>query len=66
MFVDKFYETDFKKLSKVGSMGAKIFDYTEILKSDSLPEDNQIAKKLKNKTWEKLFSIYSCRCFFYA
>lgn len=52
MFVDKFSETDFRKLSKVGSMGAKIFDYTEILKSDSLPEDNQIAKKLKNKTWE--------------
>lgn len=52
MFVDKFYETDFRKLSKVSSMGAKIYHYTEILKSDSLPEDNQIAKKLKNKTWE--------------
>ena len=51
-FVDKFYETDFRKVSKGGSMGAKIFDLTEILKSDSLPEVDQIAKILKNKTWE--------------
>ena len=51
-FVDKFYETDFRKLSKGGSMGAKIFDLTEILKSDSLPEVDQIAEILKEKTWE--------------
>ena len=51
-FVDKFYETDFRKVSKGGSMGAKIFDLTEILKSDSLPEVDQIAEILKEKTWE--------------
>ncbi|ERT59324.1 hypothetical protein J2S72_000778 [Peptoniphilus koenoeneniae] len=51
-FVDKFYETDFRKVSKGGSMGAKIFDLTEILKSDNLPEVDQIAEILKDKTWE--------------
>ena len=51
-FVDKFYETDFRKVSKGGSMGAKIFDLTEILKNDSLPEVDQIAEILKEKTWE--------------
>ena len=51
-FVDKFYETDFRKVSKGGAMGAKIFDLTEILKSDSLPEVDQIAEILKDKTWE--------------
>lgn len=51
-FVDKFYETDFRKVSKGGSMGAKIFDLTEILKSDTLPEVGQIAEILKDKTWE--------------
>lgn len=51
-FVDKFYETDFRKVSKGGSMGAKIFDLTEILKSDNLPEVDQIAEILKEKTWE--------------
>ena len=51
-FVDKFYETDFRKVSKGGSMGSKIFDLTEILKSDNLPEVDQIAEILKDKTWE--------------
>lgn len=51
-FVDKFYETDFRKVSKGGSMGAKIFDLTEILKSDNLPEVDQIAEILKDKKWE--------------
>lgn len=51
-FVDKFYETDFRKMSKGGSMGAKIFDLTEILNTDKLPEVDQIAEILKDKTWE--------------
>lgn len=51
-FVDKFYETDFKKVSKGASMGARIFDLTEILNTDKLPEVEQIAEILKEKTWE--------------
>lgn len=51
-FVDKFYETDLKKVSKGASMGARIFDLTEILNTDKLPEVEQIAEILKEKTWE--------------
>ena len=51
-FVDKFYETDFRKVSKRAPMGVKIFDLTEILNTDKLPEVDQMAKILKEKTWE--------------
>lgn len=51
-FVNKFYETDFRKVSKGGSMGARIFDLTKILNTDKLPEVDQIAEILKEKTWE--------------
>ena len=49
-FVDKFYETDFRKVSKRAQMGVKIFDLTEILNTDKLPEVDQMAKILKEKT----------------
>lgn len=51
-FVDKFYETDFKKISKGGCMGTRIFDLTEILETEDLPDVSEIAKILKNKTWQ--------------
>ena len=51
-FVDKFYETDFKKVSTGAPMGARIFDLTGILNTDKLPEVDQIAEILKEKTWE--------------
>lgn len=52
-FVDKFYETNFKKVTKRAPMGSRIFDLTEILGTDILPkETNEIAELLANKTWE--------------
>lgn len=33
-------------------MGARIFDLTKILNTDKLPEVDQIAEILKEKTWE--------------
>ena len=50
-FVEKFYETDFRKISKGGSMGARIFDLTEILKTNELPDVKTIAELLRNETW---------------
>lgn len=50
-FVDKFYETDFKKVSKGGAMGTRIFDLTEILQTEEIPETEEIAELLKSKTW---------------
>ena len=33
-------------------MGTRIFDLTQILETDSLPETENIAELLKEKTWE--------------
>lgn len=54
-FVDKFYETDFQKLSSGGCMGSRIFDLEEILDLDHnkpVPNTFSIAKELKKHTWQ--------------
>lgn len=50
-FVDKFYETDFKKVSSGAPMGSKLFDLTNVLGLDKLPSTQEIANLLKSKTW---------------
>ena len=50
-FVEQFYKTDFKKITSGGSMGTRIFDLTSILGTDDLPDIEQIAEQLKNKSW---------------
>ena len=50
-FVDKFYETDFKKITPRAPMGTRIFDLTQILETEQLPSTSEIAELLKNKTW---------------
>ena len=52
--VDKFYETDFKKISKYPPRGKRIFDISKILgiKDKELPEVDVIAEHLKEETWE--------------
>lgn len=50
-FVEKFYETDFKKVTPRAPMGTRIFDLSEILETDQLPETSDIADLLKSKTW---------------
>jgi hypothetical protein len=50
-FVDKFYETDFKKSTPYAPRGSRIFDLTEILEIETIPETKKIAELLKEKEW---------------
>lgn len=50
-FIDKFYETNFKKITPRASMGTRVFDLTQILETENLPEIQEIAELLKAKTW---------------
>lgn len=52
--VDKFYLTDYNKISPYGLRGAKIFDLTDILgirEKDKMPPTDEIAAILKTKSW---------------
>ncbi|WP_233455616.1 hypothetical protein [Macrococcoides canis] len=48
---EDFIETDYKKISKGGSMGVKYFNVNEILNNHNLTTE-QIAKELCDKDWE--------------
>lgn len=50
-FVEKFYETDFNKLSKGGSMGTKIFDLSQLLNTKDIHNVKETAEKLKTMSW---------------
>ena len=50
-FVDRFYETDFRKITPRAPMGSRIFDLTQILETEKLPNPDQLAKLLSEKTW---------------
>lgn len=50
-FVDKFYETDFPKITPRAPMGSRMFDLTEVLQIDKLPKTEEIAGLLKQKSW---------------
>lgn len=50
-FVEQFYKTDFKKITSGGSMGTRIFDLSNFLGTDDMPEVEQIAELLKTKSW---------------
>ena len=50
-FVDKFYETDFKKITPGPSMGTRIFDLTQVLNTKDIPDAAMLAEKLKELTW---------------
>lgn len=51
-FVDKFYETDFKKVTPYAPMGTRFFDLCDVLQTDNLPDVETIAELLCTKTWE--------------
>ena len=52
-FVEKFYETDFRKITPRAPMGTRIFDLSDIVGISSRYEDvSKIAEELKTKTWE--------------
>jgi len=50
-FVEKFYETDFKKITPRAPMGSRVFDLTQILKTEKLPGTLEISEQLISKTW---------------
>jgi len=50
-FVDKFYETGFKKITPRAPMGSRVFDLTQILETEKLPGTQEITELLNDKTW---------------
>lgn len=50
--VDKFYETDFRKETPYAPMGSRVFDLTEVLSVEKLPDIEEIAEHLKKITWQ--------------
>ena len=50
-FVNKFYKTDFKKTSEGGLQRSKIFNLTEVIKTDNIPDIEILAEQLRNLTW---------------
>lgn len=50
-FVEKFYETDFKKVTPKAPMGSRIFDLTQVLGTEDLPDTKEIAELLRDKSW---------------
>ena len=50
-FVDKFYNTDFKKITPKAPMGTRIFDLTQVLGTDDIPNTEELAQRLMNENW---------------
>lgn len=50
-FVEKFYETDFKKITPKAPMGTRIFDLTQVLDTNEVSNIEELAQKLKDQTW---------------
>ena len=50
-FVDKFHETDYKKITPRAPMGTRVFDLTQVLNSKDIPDVAILAEKLKELTW---------------
>lgn len=49
--VENFYETDFKKETPNAPWGSRMFDLTEVLGVEKLPDVEEIANQLSKKTW---------------
>ena len=50
-FVEKFYETDFKKVTPRAPMGSRIFDLSQVLETEKIPKIEEIVELLREKTW---------------
>lgn len=50
--VEKFEQTDFKKVSKNAPMGNKFFDLRDVLGIENLPDTKRIAELLRTKDWK--------------
>ena len=51
-FVERFYPCDFQKISPYAAMGTRIFDLTQVLQTDILPDTEELARELSKKTWQ--------------
>lgn len=49
--VENFYDTDFKKETPNAPWGSRVFDLTEVLGVEKLPNVEEIANQLSKKTW---------------
>lgn len=50
-FVDKFHETDYKKITPRAPMGTRVFDLTQVLNTKDIPDVTILAENLKALTW---------------
>ena len=50
-FVEKFYKTDFKQITPKAPMGTRVFDLTQILGAEEIPEVDELSEILKDKSW---------------
>lgn len=50
-FVEKFYETDYKKVTPRAPMGTRIFDLTQVLGTEDIPDIEELAQRLMNESW---------------
>lgn len=50
-FVEKFIETNFIKTTPRALWGSRIFDLSQLLGVDKIPETEEVAKLLSEKTW---------------
>ena len=51
-FVDRFLETDYRKVSSGSLMGTKTFNLAEVLGVKELPDTLAITGMLRERTWE--------------
>ena len=50
-FVEKFYETDYKKVTPRAPMGTRIFDLTQVLGTKDIPDIEELAQRLMSESW---------------
>lgn len=50
-FVEKFYETDYKKVTLRAPMGTRIFDLTQVLGTEDIPDIEKLAQRLMSESW---------------
>lgn len=50
-FVEKFYETDYKKVTPRAPMGTRIFDLTQVLGTEDIPDIEELAQRLMSESW---------------
>lgn len=50
-FVEKFYETDLKKITPRVPMGTRIFDLTQVLGTEGIPDTDKLTQHLMNESW---------------